>query len=114
MSWDHSSVDEQRQAEAFADAVIRFIDPRAWLNTIVFAIALLTFGVSVWKVFVVMVICYFATRWSFGRRFLTHLAILTMVATVLYWVGLFPTAEQASSFYAAILGRISACVLPAA
>lgn len=70
------------------------VDPAPWVNSAVYLIAMLFFGVSLWKAAVVAAIILFAIMFNYGRRTLVRGGIVVLFFTVAVWAGILPDPSK--------------------
>jgi hypothetical protein len=63
-------------------------------NATVYALGFLIFGVPVWKCAVVGIMAFAATKLHYGRRLLSRLGVLIMIASVVIWAELMPDPHE--------------------
>ena len=63
-------------------------------NAAVFSLGLSIFGVPVWKCIVIGVIAFAATKLNYGRRILSRVGVLVMIASVVVWADLIPDPHE--------------------
>jgi hypothetical protein len=72
------------------------------------------FGVSVWKSVIVSVVAFAASKLHYGRRVLSRLGVLIMIAAMFVWADLIPDPHELAQRARAIGAEFSAAVAPLA
>jgi hypothetical protein len=83
-------------------------------NAAVYSLGFSIFGVPVWKCIVIGVIALAATKLHYGRRALSRLGVLIMIASVFVWADLIPGPHELAQRARAIGAEFSAAVAPLA
>ena len=63
-------------------------------NAAVYSLGFSVFGVPIWKCVVIGIIAFTATKLHYGRRTLSRLGVLVMIASVFVWADLMPDPHE--------------------
>jgi hypothetical protein len=63
-------------------------------NASVYSLGFLIFGVPVWKCAVVGIVAFAASKLHYGRRAISRLGVLIMIASTFVWAGLTPDTQD--------------------
>jgi hypothetical protein len=64
------------------------------------------FGVPVWKCIVIGIIAFTATKLHYGRRTLSILGVLVMIASVFVWADLMPDPHELAQRARAVMAEL--------
>ena len=83
-------------------------------NAAVYSFGFLIFGVPIWKCIVIGVIAFAASKLHYGRRMLSRLGVLIMIAAMSVWADLILDPHELAQRVRAIGAEFSAAVAPLA
>ncbi len=83
-------------------------------NAAVYSLGLSVFGAPVWKCIVIGVVAFAATKLHYGRRLLSRVGVLIMIASVVVWADLIRDPHELAQRAHALVAGVSAVLTLAA
>src|SRR5258708_39615686 len=77
-------------------------------NAAVYSLGFSIFGAPTWKCVAVGVVAFTATKLHYGRRILSRLGVLIMIASVVVWAHLIPDPHELAQRARAVAAEFSA------
>ena len=74
-------------------------------NAAVYSLGFSIFGVPAWKCAVVGIIVFAASKLHYGRRALSRLGVLIMIASTFVWAGLTPDTQELARTVRAVMAE---------
>ena len=77
-------------------------------NAAVYSLGFSVFGAPVWKCLVVGVVAFAVTKLHYGRRMLSRVGVLIMIAAMFVWADLKPDPHKLAQTAHALVAEVSA------
>jgi hypothetical protein len=81
-------------------------------NAAVYSLGFSVFGVPIWKCVVVGIIAFTAAKLQYGRRVLSRLGVLIMIASAFVWADLMPDPHELAGRYRAAAAEFYSAAKP--
>jgi hypothetical protein len=76
-------------------------------NAAVYSLGFSVFGVPIWKCVVLGIIAFTATKLPYGRRTLSRLGVLVMIASMFVWADLMPDPQELAQRARAVMAEFN-------
>ena len=76
------------------------------VNAAVYSLGFSIFGVPAWKCAIVGIIVFAASKLHYGRRALSRLGVLIMIASTFVWAGLTPDTQELARTARAVMAEV--------
>jgi hypothetical protein len=76
-------------------------------NAAVYSLGFSVFGVQIWKCVVIGIIAFTATKLHYGRRTLSRLGVLVMIASMFVWADLMPDPHELAQRARAVMAEFN-------
>jgi hypothetical protein len=76
-------------------------------NAAVYSLGFSVFGVPIWKCVVIGIIAFTAAKLPYGRRTLSRLGVLVMIASMFVWADLMPDPQELAQRARAVMAEFN-------
>ena len=111
-SWDSSLRGTMTFFEELKDLLRGPLDLIPLANAAVYSLGFSIFGAPVWKCVVVGVVAFAASKLHYGRRVLSRLGVLIMIAAMFVWADLAPDPYAMARRARAVVAEFATAVAP--